>query len=108
MQQIPATRLPILFKTSLSASLLGAILYSLRVALGTGQEDPQRIRIVRAYMMNLPRVPRFTTVSLMMSREERADVQVIWDLLGRSCGDGVEGEMDKRKEDGSRNAWGCH
>ena len=78
------------------------------MALEAGREDPQRIPIVRAYMTNLPRVPRFTTVSLMMSGDERADAQVVWDLLGRSHGDGVEGEMDRRKEDGSRSAWGCH
>ncbi|KAI1795778.1 hypothetical protein LXA43DRAFT_989520 [Ganoderma leucocontextum] len=105
LRQIPATRLPVLFKTSLSASLLAAILHSLRTALEAGRED---IPVVRAYMVNLPRVPRFTTVSLMMSTNERADAQVVWDLLGRSRGDGVEGEMDKRKEDGSRSAWGCH
>ncbi|EJF65951.1 TPR-like protein [Dichomitus squalens LYAD-421 SS1] len=108
LRQIPATRLPMLFKTSLSASILAAILRSLRSALEGVPEEPERTLVVRAYMVNLPRVPRFSTVSMMMSADERADAQVVWDLLGRSRGDGVEGEMDKRKEDGSRSAWGCH
>lgn len=107
-QQIPATRLPVLFKTSLDASILAAILHSLRVALTDTPEDSERIRVVRAYMVNMPRVPRFGTVSLMMSSEEREDAQAIWDLLGRYEGDGVEGQMEKRKEDGSRSAWGCN
>ena len=63
---------------------------------------------MRAYMVNLPRVPRFSTVSMMMKDDERAEAQMVWDLLGRSRGDGVEGERDQQKEDGSRAAWGCH
>lgn len=58
-------------------------------------------------MVNLPRVPRFGTVSLMMSMVEREDAQAIWNILGRYRGEGVEGEMEKRKEEGSRAAWGC-
>ena len=87
--------------------MLSAVLHSLRSALEAAPEDPERIRVVRAYMVNLPRVPRFSTISLMMSADDRANAQVVWDLLGRSRGDGVEGEMDKRKEDGARSAWGC-
>lgn len=97
-----------LFKTSLDAAILGSILRSLRTAITAAPGEEERARIVRAYMVNLPRVPRFNTVSMMMDASELADAQVIWDLLGRSRGDGVEGEMDKRKEDGSRRAWGCH
>lgn len=62
---------------------------------------------MREYMVNMPRVPRFGTVSLMMSSEELADAQAVWDILGRYQGDGVEGQMEKRKEDGSKSAWGC-
>ncbi|KAI0807485.1 hypothetical protein C8Q74DRAFT_1227804 [Fomes fomentarius] len=108
LRQIPATRLPVLFKTSLDAAILGSILRSLRTAITAAPGEEERARIVRAYMVNLPRVPRFNTVSMMMDASELGDAQVIWDLLGRSRGDGVEGEMDKRKEDGSRRAWGCH
>ena len=108
LQQIPAARLPVLFKTSLEAEILASILHSLRTGLGSAPEDEERARVVRAYMVNLPRVPRFNTVTMMMSSDELADAQVIWDLLGRSRTEGVEGERDKRKEDGSRRAWGCH
>ncbi|KAH9891962.1 hypothetical protein C8Q73DRAFT_97250 [Cubamyces lactineus] len=107
LRQIPASRLPVLFKTSLDPSILAAILHSLRVALEAAPEDSERLRVVRAYMVNLPRVPRFGTVSLMMSTVERQDVQTVWDVLGRYHGEGVEGEMEKRKEEGSRAAWGC-
>lgn len=96
-----------LFKTSLDASILAAILHSLRVALSGSPGDAERLKVVRAYMVNMPRVPRFGTVSLMMSSEELADAQAVWDMLGRYQGDGVEGQMEKRKEDGSKSAWGC-
>ncbi|TFK89150.1 TPR-like protein, partial [Polyporus arcularius HHB13444] len=107
LRQIPATRLPVLFKASLDASILAAILHTLRAALAAAPEDAERVSVVRAYMVNLPRVPRFNSVALMMKKEEREDAQAVWDMLGRSQRDGVEGEMDKRKEDGSRRAWGC-
>ncbi|KAL1950131.1 hypothetical protein VTO73DRAFT_5254 [Trametes versicolor] len=107
LRQIPAARLPVLFKTSLDASTLAAILHSLRVALSGSPGDAERLKVVRAYMVNMPRVPRFGTVSLMMSSEELADAQAVWDMLGRYQGDGVEGQMEKRKEDGSKSAWGC-
>ncbi len=96
-----------LFKASLDASILAAILHTLRAALAAAPEDAERVSVVRAYMVNLPRVPRFNSVALMMKKEEREDAQAVWDMLGRSQRDGVEGEMDKRKEDGSRRAWGC-
>ncbi|CDO75142.1 hypothetical protein BN946_scf184639.g4 [Trametes cinnabarina] len=107
LRQIPPTRLPVLFKTSLDPAILAAILHSLLVSLSAAPEDEERLRVVRGYMVNLPRVPRFKTVSLMMSPAERADAQAVWDLLGRYQGDGVEGEMERRKEAGSRSAWGC-
>ena len=96
-----------LFKTSLDASVLAAMLHALRAALAAVPDDAKRIQVARAYMVNLPRVPRFNTVSLMMTAAERSEAQAVWDLLGRSRGEGVEGEMDRRKEDGSRAAWGC-
>lgn len=96
-----------LFKTSLDASILAAIVHALREALAAAPEDAERATVVRAYMVSLPRVPRFSTVSMMMDGGERAQAQAVWDLLGRSRGEGVGGEMDKRKEDGSRAAWGC-
>ncbi|KAI9064668.1 TPR-like protein [Trametes sanguinea] len=107
LRQIPPARLPVLFKTSLDPPILAAILHTLRVALTAAPEDDERLRVVRGYMVNLPRVPRFNTVSLMMSASERADARAVWDLLGRYQGEGVEGEMEKRKEVGSRSAWGC-
>ncbi|KAI0823216.1 hypothetical protein BC628DRAFT_1385221 [Trametes gibbosa] len=107
LRQIPATRLPVLFKTSLDASILAAIVHSLRLALESAPQDSARIGVVRAYMLNIPRVPRFGTVSLMMSSAERADVVRIWEMLGRCNGDGVEGQMERRKEEGSKTAWGC-
>ncbi|KAI0720997.1 hypothetical protein C8T65DRAFT_631887 [Cerioporus squamosus] len=108
LRQIPATRLPVLFKASLDASILAQVVHTLRAALAAAPEDAERASVVRAYMVNLPRVPRFNSVTLMMKKEEREDAQAVWSMLGRSRSDGVEGEMDRRKEDGSRRAWGCH
>ncbi|KAI0350330.1 hypothetical protein OH77DRAFT_1489178 [Trametes cingulata] len=107
LRQIPATRLPFLFKTSLEPSVLAAILRTLHIALMAGPSDEERLRVARSYMVNLPRVPRFKTVILMMSADERKHVQAIWDMLGRCLGDDVEGQMEQRKEEGSKSAWGC-
>ncbi|KAI0671049.1 hypothetical protein C8Q78DRAFT_1033682 [Trametes maxima] len=108
LRQIPASRLPVLFKMSLDAAILAAILHSLRVALAVAPKDPERLKVVRAYMVNIPRIPRFGTVSLMMSGSERVDAQAVWDMLGSTQSDGgVEGQMEKRKEEGSKSAWGC-
>ncbi|KAI0366954.1 hypothetical protein BV20DRAFT_1055279 [Pilatotrama ljubarskyi] len=107
LRQIPALRLPVLFKTSLDPTILAAILKTIRIALAALPSDTERLQVARAYMVNLPRVPRFSTVSLMMSAEERMHAQVIWDMLGRYQGEGVEGQMEQRKEEGSKSAWGC-
>ena len=93
---------------SIDASILAAIVHTLRVALAAGTpEDAERQKVARAYMVNLPRVPRFNTVSMMMNEAERAEARAVWELLGWSRSEGLEGEMDRRKEDGSRAAWGC-
>ncbi|KAH9946033.1 TPR-like protein [Epithele typhae] len=105
--QIPATRFPVLFKTSLDASLLAALLRTVREAQEAAPDDVGSAQTAHAFMVNMPRVPRFNTVSMMMSDGEREDAQAVWDVLGRSRREGVEGDMDKRKEDGSRAAWGC-
>ncbi|KAI0643060.1 hypothetical protein C8Q79DRAFT_1095705 [Trametes meyenii] len=108
LRQIPPARLPVLFKMSLDARILAAILHSLRIALVAAPKDPELLKVARAYMVNIPRIPRFGTVSLMMSGPERSDAQAIWDILGRFQSDGgVEGQMEKRKEEGSKSAWGC-
>ena len=107
VQQIPAIRLPVLFKTSIDPSILAAIVHTLHQAFVAAPEDVERAKVVRAYMVNLPRVPRFGTVSMMMNDSERAEAHAVWDMLGRSHSEGVEGEMDRRREDGSRVSWGC-
>ena len=59
---------------SIDASILATIVHTLRVALAAGTpEDAERQKVARAYMVNLPRVPRFNTVSMMMNEAERAE-----------------------------------
>lgn len=97
-----------LFKTSLEAGILGPILHTLHEALLAATHDDERKKVVRGYMTNLPRVPRFGTVALMLSEGERGEARAVWSALGQESHseEGVETEMARRRELGSRRAWG--
>ena len=43
---------------------------------------PEVQSIMKEYAISLTRVPRFGTVVLFMSRDERALVQGVWNVLG--------------------------
>ncbi|OBZ71398.1 RNA polymerase II-associated protein 3 [Grifola frondosa] len=102
--QIPPRRLPVLFQTSLDASLLASFLQVFRAVLVAHPQDTERRAKVHTYMLHLARVPRFATVLLLLSRTERADVEAVWSTLGPGAQD--EGEMEKKMEEGARRAWG--
>ena len=45
---------------------------------------------VHDYMIHLPQVPRFGTIVLLMSSEERRLVQSVWDYWSNRSADAVE------------------
>jgi hypothetical protein len=50
--------------------------------------DPVYATQIRNYMVVLPKVKRFNTILLLMSKEEKQLVKVIWVALGGQSGGG--------------------
>ena len=58
--------------------------------------------MIKAYLLNLAKVPRFTTVVLFMSKQERKLVDEVWALVGPKATNGAGEDA----EGGARKAWG--
>lgn len=84
-QQIPPSSIPALFQSSLEAHTLASILRTLAIVLdelkNTSDKADQVREWVYAYMENLPRVPRFSTLALFMSSDEKATTRTICSTL---------------------------
>jgi hypothetical protein len=76
-QTIPPTSIPRLFKTSLEPDLLVDVLQVFREQIHDGRKP-----IVREYLENFARVPRFGTVVLFLSRKEKDIAKEVWGRLG--------------------------
>ncbi|EMD39752.1 hypothetical protein CERSUDRAFT_112038 [Gelatoporia subvermispora B] len=121
MNEIPPPALPALFQSSLDASLLSSILSTFLTILhsppvnANGEPDPtlsaEDIRVrVRAYLVWLARVPRFGTVVLFMSKEERGLVQDVWSAVGVGAArtpEADEGEKEVNAVREGMRAWGA-
>ncbi|KIM78520.1 hypothetical protein PILCRDRAFT_591682 [Piloderma croceum F 1598] len=83
ISQIPPTSLPAFFQTSLDPSLLVSILDTFLAVLHniTDPEDDNRARM-RQYMAMFSKVPRFSTVVLLMSKKEKEKAKEVWDKMG--------------------------
>jgi len=83
ISQIPPTTLPALFQTLLEPSLLGSILDTFLTILKqtTDPENGDRVRM-RQYMAMFSKVPRFSTVVLFMSAEEKKLAKEVWEKVG--------------------------
>jgi len=83
ISQIPPTTLPALFQTSLEPSLLGSILDTFLTVLKqtTNPENGDRVS-TRQYMAMFSKVPRFSTVVLFMSAEEKKLAKDVWEKVG--------------------------
>ncbi|KAI0920035.1 hypothetical protein AcV7_006045 [Taiwanofungus camphoratus] len=82
INEIDPAALPALFQSSLEASLLSSLLATFLDVLRALDGQEQVKALVKAYMLNLARVPRFSTVVLFMSPSERVLVKDIWALVG--------------------------
>ena len=91
LQQIRPDDLPSVFKISLDTSLLSSLLETFHALLRSGV-DPQT---VKPYLANLPRVSRWKTLIMFLSRTEKEVVKEIWDNYLQDADD-----LDLRK------AWG--
>ncbi|THH14016.1 hypothetical protein EW146_g6278 [Bondarzewia mesenterica] len=85
-QKIPPPTLPALFQTSLDPSLLSSLLTTFQALLTRRTENADALNVngwIREYMIHLARVPRFSTIVLFMSKEEKKRVKDVWTALGR-------------------------
>ena len=73
-----------------------SILETFKAVLGNAPEIETK-ESVKTYLLNMARVPRFTTVVLFMSKAEKQLVKEVWD--GVSVG-------DDQVERGARKVWG--
>ncbi|GJE89529.1 RNA polymerase II-associated protein [Phanerochaete sordida] len=94
VDNVPPASLPAMFKTSLEAPHLVAMLETFRFVLADG-DDAGKDR-VKAYLLNFARVPRFSTIVMFMNRDEKALVKEVWDGVGRA---------DDQIEVGVRKVW---
>ena len=85
-----------MFKTSLEAPLLVSMLETFKYILenNSGRDVKES---VKTYLLNMARVPRFTTIVLFMSKDEKQLVKEVWD--GVAVG-------DDQVERGARKVWG--
>lgn len=90
LQQIPPIAIPGLFQTSLEAETLASIIETLAAALDGAASQPDLRRWVHAYTDSIARVPRFQTLILFMSAEEKTAARGLLSAL-EDAGMGVEG-----------------
>ena len=80
-QKIPPPSIPNFFKTSLEAPLLAQILQVCLEAVTTSEDDNIKA-LVREYLTFLMKVPRFSTISLFLSKREKEDGRRLGEIVG--------------------------
>ena len=88
-----------MFKTSLESPQLVSLLETFSSVLRDPEfeYEPDVKATVKTYLINLSRVPRFSTIVLFMSKDEKKLVKEVWDALDR---------IDDQIEGGARKVWG--
>jgi RNA polymerase II-associated protein 3 len=88
-----------MFKTSLEAPQLVSLLETFNFVLHEPEfeYEPDVKETVKRYLISLARVPRFSTITLFMSKDEKQLVKQVWDALDR---------VDDQVEGGVRKVWG--
>ena len=75
-----------LFKTSLEPGLFVSIVAVFEAVLDSAAKDDVSV-VVEAYMHAFGKVDRFGTVVLFLSKEEKARVRRVWEMLGVALGE---------------------
>ena len=82
LQSIPPTHFPALCKTSLEPSTLVSVIETFLSILDAREGDFRVKAIVREYMENFARIPRFNTLVLFLSKNEKALAKSVWTAVG--------------------------
>lgn len=90
-----------MFKTSLEAPQLVSVLDTFSFVLHDPEfeYEPDVKETVKRYLINFSRVPRFSTIAMFMSRDEKKLMKDVWDALDR---------VDDQIESGARKVWGVN
>jgi hypothetical protein len=89
--------LPAFFQTSLDPALLTSFLSTF---LSTLKSSTAVCPQIKDYMIHLSRVPRFSTILMFMSKDEKGVVAVIWSILSAHSND--DAELDAK----NKRTWG--
>jgi hypothetical protein len=90
VQQIPPGAIPGLFQTSLEAETLASVVKTLAAALDAAASESDLRLWVHAYAAAVAQVPRFQTLTLFMSTDEKAVARSMLGALD-DAGMAVEG-----------------
>ncbi|CAA7269109.1 unnamed protein product [Cyclocybe aegerita] len=89
LNTVPPSALPTFCKTSLEPSLLVSILATFLAALNAAGEDPGIKQRVNEYLDNFAKVPRFGTLVLFLSKDEKMLAKQVLSLVGLEKPTGV-------------------
>ncbi|CAL1713409.1 unnamed protein product [Somion occarium] len=96
IQQIAPASLPAIFKSSLEPSTLVSILQTFNAVI-KHSSTPEDATLIKEYMTNLARVPRWSTIVLFLGADEKKLIAGIWNHLSPISGD---------EDANARKAWG--
>lgn len=80
-----------MFKISLEPSLLVSLLETFLATLQQSNDDAHTASEIRDYVDALAKVPRFKTVLLFLSKNEKVILREVWEHLGLHHADPVWG-----------------
>ena len=88
-----------MFKTSLESPHIVSILSTFAAVLHDPEfeYEPDVKATIKTYLINFSRVPRFSTIIMFMSKDEKALVKEVWEAMDR---------VDDQIEGGARKVWG--
>ena len=68
--------------------MLAAILSLFNSVLSASEEQQEKITVIRSFMFSLTHVPRFRTVVMFLSRQEKELAKNVWEGVGVRNGGG--------------------
>ena len=68
--------------------MLAAILSLFNSVISSEREQEEKITFIRAFMFSLTQVPRFRTVVMFLSRQEKELAKGVWEGVGVRNGGG--------------------
>jgi hypothetical protein len=88
---LPPPSLPSVFKTSLTAQVLVAMLHAALAGLAAQGTDVAEVQQYLALLAGLPAVPRFDMAAMSISSRDKAAVRQAWDgAAGKLAGEQAE------------------